>query len=92
MQIPIADGEEHVPVRVHLRVLLLELDDVDDGGEFLFGAMQLGVGLFGAEVLEDAAGFVDAADFDEPAGGFGHPPEADLGGWVRRRRKVGASV
>ena len=72
-------AEEHGQVAVLRRGLALQLDDVADVLELGFGRAVP----FAAEATQDEAGFVLAADLDEPAGRFGHGPddeeEADEG-------------
>ena len=71
-----SDTEEHVDVGVSVGAFALELGGVADILEFGFGFAFVGAG-FAAETAEDVARFFFAADFAEPAGGFGEGPAGD---------------
>lgn len=73
VQLTGVDAEEHVDVGVPPGALTLEQDSVPDILEFSLGFTFIGAG-FAAETAEDVAGFFFAANFAEPAGGFGEGP------------------
>lgn len=73
MKLPLLPPQQHAEIRRLLAILLLELADILDILELGFREA-LGV-VFAAETAEDETGFGVSADFDEPAGGFGHPPD-----------------
>lgn len=80
MQLPLLQPQQHTHIRRLLAILLLQPADILDILELGLGETFVVAG-FAAQTAEDETGFGVAADFDEPAGGFGHPPDDGEEGW-----------
>ncbi len=99
VQFPRSDPEEHAKVILLLGRLALEFANVADVLELRLALFGVGAAL-ATQAAEDVAGFVFAADVDEPAGGFGHEEDdaeqeeerGDLEGDGEAPDEVGCSV